>query len=159
MSPLRLSEEDDAGDRSLAPADTPDLLVKDYIYTQTFTVAEEGWRDFETLLEDYISYMLEDAGLIFYKATWFCGLEALQTTAGSSPSQVTSRLYTVHFFLFSHRIFTEVPEGQASSRRAEIEAPDFLRAHLSSKFPYDEAHFHTTLVAEQSTFTRSRTFK
>jgi len=142
-APLRLSEDDEGA------TNVPDLLIKEYVYTQTFLIPPDGWGDFEALLETYLSYMLNDTDLLFYKATWFCGLEA--TPKG--------RLYTLHFFLFSHLKFSAVREGQAQSRRAELESPEFLRAHLSSKFLFDDIHFHTSLLAEESTLTRCRTFK
>lgn len=147
---LQLSVDEETGD----PPGAPDLLIKEYVYTQRFLIPEAGRCDFEALIPRYLHHLLDEVGLLFYKATWYCGLEP-------SPG-CCERQYTFHFFLFSHRNFTQVfenDEGQVTSKRAVIERPDFLKTFLSSKFVFDDAHFHTSLLAEQTTHTRSRSFK
>ena len=164
---LRPSEDNDSSSSTTSStisipipssSETPaDLLVKEFIYIQTISVPELQREDFELRLHGYLRHMLDELGMYFYKATWFCSLETREGLEGLGEEP--HRLYTIHFFLFSHKHFTEPGAELASSMKTQIETQEFLESQLYAGLTYDHAHFRSKIMAEQNTLVRSRTFR
>jgi len=130
--------------------DRGDLLINEYIYVQTFAVKEDQRLKFEQALIKYVSYMLNDLGLFFYKATWLCGERVRDNFSNLDGDH---RIYVIQFYLFTYDHF-----AKNTNQREVCESKEFLTTHFEGLFDMDNG-FRTRIDFEQMTIFRKPEFQ
>lgn len=127
-----------------AKPDDPDLLMKEYIFSQIFTVPKANRERFETGIRAYIPYMLNDFGMYFYRATYLTAVEGDQVKVQVNLYLITAKRFTEEKYLKTSRI---------------------VREFVDSKEPVDlyvkglYAGYSSTVYFQQKTFAREAKYQ
>jgi len=120
--------------------------MKEYVFSQYFTVPKKSRDDFEAALLQYIPYMLDEFGMYFYKADYLTSVE-------SDYVRLQVNLYLITALRFTH-------ETYANTNKVVRDVVDSCdQIDLYAKGLYNHHDYSSRIYFQQQTFTRKPRFQ